>query len=159
MRFFDRKLKGHIIQYVVQCTVAAFSLGIILVYMDIYIDTTVVASMGATSFIIFTMPHKVSSRYRYILGGYTVGIIVGVIFNGLLVLDMSIHANFIGAAAVGLAMFLMVITNTEHPPAAALALGIAINGYSFEMLLFVYSVTLFLLLVKHMIKKWMIDLL
>jgi CBS-domain-containing membrane protein len=35
-------------------------------------------------------------------------------------------AVLFGAAAVGLAIFLMVITNTEHPPAGGLALGVVL---------------------------------
>jgi CBS-domain-containing membrane protein len=35
-----------------------------------------------------------------------------------------------GALAVGLAIFVMVITDTEHPPAAGLALGLVLDEYN-----------------------------
>ena len=159
MRLLDRNLKGHILQYVAQCLIATATLGVVLFYMDIVMETAVVASIGATSFIIFTMPHTNGAKPKYILGGYAVGTIVGVLSNYLLVLNIGIPVNIVGAIAVGLAMFVMVITNTEHPPAAALALGIAIEGYTLNILIFVYGVAISLLLIKWLLRKWLIDLL
>jgi len=159
MKIIDKKLKGHIFQYVIQCIIATASLVFVLFYMDIIMETAVVASIGATSFIIFTMPHIYVSKPRVILGGYAVGTITGVLSNYLLVLEIGIPLNVIGAISVGLAMFIMVISNTEHPPAAALALGIAIEGYTLNMLIFVYGVAITLLLIKWALRKWLIDLL
>ena len=157
MRLIDKNLRGHMLHYVVQCLIATATLGFVLLYMDIVIDTTVVASIGATSFIIFTMPHTNGAKPKYILGGYCVGTVVGVLANYLLV--MSVPINIVGALAVGLAMFFMVVTNTEHPPAAALALGIAINGYTLNTIIFVYGVAITLLLIKWLLRKWLMDLL
>jgi len=159
MRFLDRKLKGNMFHYIVQCLIATASLIFVLFYMDVVMETAIVASIGATSFIIFTMPHTNGSKAIYILGGYAVGASVGVLSNLLLVLDFGIPVNIIGALAVGLSMFLMVITNTEHPPASALALGVAINGYTINMLVFIYGVAIILLLIKWTLRKWLIDLL
>jgi CBS-domain-containing membrane protein len=159
MSVFDKKLKGHISQYILQCLIATGALGLVLTYMDIFLNTTMVASIGATSFIIFTMPHTHRSGVRYILGGYAVGAFVGVIFNLFFITNTEFSVNIIGALAVGLAMFIMVITNTEHPPAAALALGITIQGFSVEILVFVFGVTSFLLFIKWLLRKWLIDLL
>ncbi len=159
IKIIDSKLKGHLLQYIIQCLLATVSLGVVLFYMDIFLNTAIVASIGATSFIIFTMPHRNNSKAYYILGGYAVSTIIGVLFNILLLTDMKIPPNAIGAAAVGLTMLVMVITNTEHPPAAGLALGIAISGYTYEMLGFVYAVALLLILIKRIFKRWLIDLL
>lgn len=41
------------------------------------------------------------------------------------------------ATAVGLAIFVMVITNTEHPPAASIALGLVLNGFEPRVILFI----------------------
>jgi CBS-domain-containing membrane protein len=155
----DKKVKGHLKQYVLQCLIATLALVIVLFYMDIMLKTAIVASIGATSFIIFTMPQTYRAEARYILGGYAVGAIVGVLLNMLHVSNADLSINVIGSVAVGLAMFIMVITNTEHPPAAALALGIAVEGYTVNMLLFVFGVTSLLLFVKWMLRKWLIDLL
>jgi CBS-domain-containing membrane protein len=64
------------------------------------------------------------------IGGYLIGIIAGALMSTLNMAfdftDMVLaHVSLIvfAALATGLAMFLMVVTKTEHPPAAALALG------------------------------------
>lgn len=159
MRFIDKNFRGNMLQYVVQCLIATASLVVVLFYIDIVIDTAVVASIGATSFILFTMPHASRSKAFYILGGYATGTIIGVLSNSILLTNIGLPVNVVGAVAVGLAMFIMVITNTEHPPAAALALGIAINGYTVNMLIFVYGVAVTLILIKWTLRKWLIDLL
>lgn len=159
MRIFDKNFKGHMLQYIAQCLLATASLGIVFFYMDILIDTVVVASIGATSFIIFTMPKTNNSKVVYVLGGYAVGALVGVFSYSILYMQLNAPVNIVGAVAVGLAMFIMVITNTEHPPAAAFALGIAINGYTFSMLAFIYGVAITLLVIKWSLRKWLINLL
>lgn len=158
MRLVDKNFKEFRVHYVVQCLIATTSLGLILFYMDILVDTAVVASIGATSFIVFTMPKTNGSRPRFILGGYAAGSIVGMIMNYML-LDVGMPINIVGAVAVGLTMFIMVVTNTEHPPAAALALGLAINGYTIATITFVYGVAVTLLLIKWTLRKWLINLL
>ena len=40
------------------------------------------------------------------------------------------YSAIVYSVAVGLTMFAMVVTDTEHPPAAGTALGVAISGYS-----------------------------
>lgn len=159
MRLVDKNFKEFRLHYVVQCLIATTSLGLILFYMDILVDTAVVASIGATSFIVFTMPKTNGAKPRFILGGYAVGSIIGMIMNYILLSDMGVPINIVGALAVGLAMFIMVVTNTEHPPAAALALGLAINGYTIATIIFVYGVAVTLLLIKWILRKWLINLL
>lgn len=159
MKLIDPKLKNHIGHYVLQCLIATGALVIVLFYVDIFFRATVVASIGATSFIIFTMPHKNRGKAKFIIGGYTVGIVCGVLCNQIVGIVGEGNLSILGAVAVGLAMFLMVITNTEHPPAAAIALGITVEGYTGSMLVFIYMVTLFLLLIKWLLRRWLMDLL
>lgn len=159
MRLIDKNLRGHMIHYVIQCLIATATLGVVLMFMNILVEAVIVASIGATSFIIFTMPHTNGAKPRYILGGYAVGTIVGVLAHEIILLSFGASLNIVGALAVGLAMFLMVTTNTEHPPAAALALGVAINGYTFGTIIFVYGVAITILLIKWILRKWLINLL
>lgn len=159
MKLIDPKLKGHIGHYILQCLIATVALIFVLLYVDVFFQAAIVASIGATSFIIFTMPHTNSAKAYYIIGGYTVGIVCGVVSQQLLFFIGVVNISIVGAVAVGLAMFIMVITNTEHPPAAALALGIAVEGYTGEMLLFVYLVTICLLFIKWLLRRILIDLL
>ena len=42
------------------------------------------------------------------------------------------YSAIVYSVAVGLTIFVMVVTDTEYPPAAGTAFGIAISGYSFD---------------------------
>jgi CBS-domain-containing membrane protein len=110
---------------------------IVLCVLDTLAHTVLIAALGASSFIAFTMPHTNSARPRYLVGGYVVGMIVGCsasvmgcVFIGLAADEFQhILAIAFAAAATGGAMFMMTITDTEHPPAAGLALGFAVNEW------------------------------
>lgn len=155
---FDKKVKGHIKFYILQCLIATASITFALYYMNAILETTIVSSIGATSFIIFTMPHSKISYPKYILGGYVIGVIIGVIANNILLSQFGIPIFVVGACAIGLTMFFLVITDTEHPPASAIALGIAIDGYSLNMILFIFGFALLLLAIKYLLRHWLIDL-
>lgn len=63
-----------------------------------------------------------------------------------------------GAIAISLAMFTMVVTRTEHPPAAALALGLVLNEWSFLTILVVLGGVVTLSIVKQMILPALLDI-
>ncbi|MBS3733445.1 MAG: HPP family protein [Phycisphaerae bacterium] len=98
-------------------------------------NVTVIAALGASTFIAFTMPQHRVARVRYLVGGYVIGTIAGTLAWWLMhitplpqqvwAIDNYPHAVF-GATAVGVAIFAMVVTNTAHPPAAGVALGITV---------------------------------
>jgi CBS-domain-containing membrane protein len=55
-------------------------------------------------------------------------------------------------------MFLMVITNTEHPPSSALALGLVLNGFSvLSAAVAIIGISL-ISLTQRLLKKYMYDL-
>lgn len=132
MRLFDHKFKENKKRYIGQCFFAAIFIFGILTLMDIAYDIVVAASIGASAFIAFTMPHAQSSRARYLIGGYFIGATSGVVMNYfysyLLLANIPCSPHMLtaiaGAMAVGLAMFFMTVCNMEHPPAVALALGL-----------------------------------
>lgn len=158
-KIIDDKFKENKSKYVIQCIIATLALIFVLVYVDLVFQAAVVTSLGATSFIIFTMPHKNRAKARYIIGGYTIGISIGFIFTLLVEKHILLTTPMLGAMAVGICMFIMVITNTEHPPAAGLALAIVIEGFDLKTVSFVYLVSILLIVIKHYTKQWLIDLL
>ena len=94
----------------------------------------IAASLGASGFILFVIPHKSGSRARNLVGGYACGAIAGILSNllygqvsGLSFPGVGYTLIFICAAAPGLATFLMTTSNFIHPPAAALALGLSLE--------------------------------
>jgi CBS-domain-containing membrane protein len=63
-----------------------------------------------------------------------------------------------GAFATGLSMLVMVITRTEHPPAAALALGLVLNEWSMLTIAVVFLGVLGLSICKQLILPVLLDL-
>jgi len=63
-----------------------------------------------------------------------------------------------GASAISLAMFTMVVTRTEHPPAAALALGLVLNEWSFLTLVVILLGVIGLSVVKQLVLPALLDL-
>lgn len=166
-RLLDRKLRVRIRSYVVQCAAATLAIFLVLLVLDGFKQTALIAALGASSFIAFTMPHVKSARPRYLVGGYLVGTAVGAAASLLalhalsLNLSASPEAIRIGfaAAATGLAIFTMVVTDTEHPPAAGLALGLVMNEWDLMTLAVVMLGILSIATIQRAFRSSMIDLL
>ena len=113
------------------------------------------------------MPHAERSRPRYLLGGYLIGIASGFFLHHLAEFCMPRTAwaaheyvpTIAAALAVGAAIFIMVITNTEHPPAAGLALGLVFGKCAEGQILVVAIGILLLVIIKRVIKRFLINLL
>jgi len=167
MRLFDPKFRNNKARYIVQCTLATLVIFVVLLVLDALTDAAIVGALGASSFISFTMPHAKACRPRYLIGGYAVGILAGVTCYyaslgasclGAPFLSDSSHVVF-GALSVGLAIFGMVLTDLEHPPAASVALGLVLNGADGLSILVVVLGVCFLAGAKTVLKPILIDLL
>ena len=167
MRFLDAKLTRNKLRYVAQCLLAALSIFVVLLILDAKSNAAVLAALGASSFIVFTMPNERVSRSRYLIGGYAVGIVAGFLcfhlsqlpFWEKISLVPPLSSALFSALAVGLAIFLMVITDLEHPPAAGVALGLVLNEANQRTILVVLIGIILLVLIKRVIRPLLIDLL
>lgn len=137
-----------------------------LLILDEVQQTALIASLGASSFIAFAMPHIHSSQPRYLLGSYAIGTIVGCSLSLLAdalslaqVMEPHLLDIICAALAVGLVIFVMVITDTEHPPAAALALGYVLNEWDLLTMMVVFGGILLIVTAKQLSKPLLIDLL
>lgn len=120
-------------------------------------QAVIIASIGSTAFIVFTMPSAVTSKSRRVIDGHVVGFISGMI--GILILSyLAITPIVTYALAVGLSIFLMVVLDVEHPPASGTALGVAINGFSLKIMTTVFTSAIILSLAHHYVKKYIKDL-
>ncbi len=168
MKWFDakfRRIPGH---YIVQCLMATVAIMVVLALMDVVEQTALIASLGASAFIAFTMPQAHVSEPRYLVGGYVVGLVVGVAF-GLTFRWLPLPAEaawregaeiVLGGLAVGVAIFIMVLTNTEHPPAAGIALGLVVNQtWDVVTLAVILSAIVSLCLVKWLLRRYLRNLL
>jgi len=142
MHFIDRKFHRNVGRYFFQCALATGAVLVILLVLNVITQAVIIASLGASSFIAFTMPHANVSRPRYLVGGYVCGMAAGLAMDLLgeavgdpVLAGWTLRGDVLfGAAAVGLAIFLMVVTNTEHPPAAGLALGVVLSEWNLPAL-------------------------
>ncbi len=156
---------AHKKQHFVQCLLATFVVLILLLTLDFISNNLVISSIASTTFIIFTCPHYKLSSTRYILGGYFVGVVVGILCYYLL-LDRAtllggltgLHLEVVGAIAVGASIFFMTVFNLEHPPAAAVSLAIVALPWTLPALLLTLAFVVFLCLTRRLLKKYFINL-
>lgn len=164
---FDKLFSGNKGRYFFQCILATVSAVLVLMVLNIMANKVVMASLGASCFIAFCVPNKKASGPRFLVGGYIVGIAAGTICYWIAKTpwpdSMSImqsHSDVIfGGLAIGLAMFGMVVTNTEHPPAASLALGLVLGEWQLLTVAVALVEIVMLCVIKRLLKPILIDLL
>jgi len=142
--------------YVIQSILAIAAIFIVLLVLSLE-HAVVIASIGSSVFVVFAMPNSVSSRPRSLIGGQLIGLLVGSIF-GFFTLGSEISQMFAYSFAVGTSIFLMVVLDMEHPPAAGTALGVAITGYSNEAALALITSSILLSLIHQLFKPYLRDL-
>lgn len=147
-----------------QCGLAGIVVLILLLVLDAVTQTVLIAALGSSAFIAFAVPRSLHSGPRHLVGGYVVGILAGSLMdwlNGLILLsgpaDHAVMVIF-GALASAMTMLAMVVTRTEHPPAAALALGIVLNEWNLLTFGVVITGIVALSLVKRLVLPMLLDL-
>lgn len=160
-----RLRRDNLNRYLLQCALAGVVVFILLLILDTVTQTVLIAALGASTFIAFAVPRSLQSDPRYMIGGYLVGILVGTSIDTLSasflfsdVVTEHVVMIIFGALATGLAMFVMVITKTEHPPAAALALGLVLNEWDLLTLVVVIVGVIALSIFKRLVLPILMDL-
>ncbi|MFO7891635.1 MAG: HPP family protein [bacterium] len=150
MKKIIREFRVHAKNYILQCLLATLTVFIVLYILTLE-NVIIVASMGSTAFVVFALPKSVSAQPRGVIGGNIVGLLCGTVCS-LITVPNELLTLVIYAIAVGLSIFIMVVIDTEHPPASGLALGVAISGYSLKITVTVITFSI-LLSVVHVIFK------
>jgi CBS-domain-containing membrane protein len=167
MYLIDKSFKKAPKPYIRQGLLAALVVGIILyIFRFLSGGLIIVAALGASTFILFAMPDSITAQPRRLIGGHAVGLLSGafsyfVLLSGYLDKPaVSQDTLFIlaGALSVGLSIFLMTITNTEHPPAATTAIAVVANGWSYKVAIFVLLSALCLALARKVLRPHLKDL-
>jgi CBS-domain-containing membrane protein len=161
----DRHFRhGDLKRYTMQCGLAGLVVLVLLLVLDAVTQTVLIAALGASAFIAFAVPRSPHSGPRHMIGGYVAGIFAGSLMATLKTfIDVSANADhavmvIFGAIAISLAMFTMVVTRTEHPPAAALALGLVLNEWNLLTLLVVLAGVVGLSIIKQLVMPALLDL-
>ncbi len=160
MPFLDAQLKNNPFQYLKQCLLAVGSVFILFLLLNIEQHSAIISTLGATIFVVFSLPRSYSSQPRRILGGYFWGSVIG-IGGHYLIITADLEALpliMIGAGAAGATLFLMAATNAEHPPAAGLAIGLIYNSWGWETLLAIWGAVIYLSAMRFFLGSWLIDL-
>ena len=142
--------------YVLQSLFATVAVFVVLYFLSLQ-NAVIIASIGATAFIVFTMPDYVTAQPRNVIGGHLVGLFWGFVFS-LIPHAATFEDLVCYSLAVGLSIFTMVVTDTEHPPAAGTALGVAITGMSPSVLVAVILSIVLLSLMHRVFKPYLRDL-
>ena len=87
-------------------------------------------SFGATALLIFAAPFSRMAQPRNVIGGHMIAA-----FVGLLLAQFLPNNPFTQSIAVALAIVMMLITDTAHPPGGATAFMAFTGGYSWMFLL------------------------
>jgi CBS-domain-containing membrane protein len=124
-----KKLRCDAKQCLLQSLVAFLAIFLVLLVLTTE-EAVIVASIGATTFIIFAIPGSPTANPRHVIGGHLTYLVIGSLC-ALIPTNRILISILICAFSVGLSMFAMILSGTEHAPAAGTALGIAINGFSF----------------------------
>ncbi|MBD3370458.1 HPP family protein [Candidatus Fermentibacteria bacterium] len=163
-RILDRKLKHHVFQYVFQSLLAALLIFSVLLILDVFQQTAIIASLGASTFIVFAAPRSHSATPRALLGGYLVGAAAGILIHTVFCSHLGqpeewtvLHA-VAGALSVGLSILVMTLTDTEHPPASGVALAFVLNEWDPAAILVVIGSVGLLALVKIFLGRKLLDL-
>jgi len=147
----DRKFLDHPRPFFIQSMLAsAIILGTLMILQ--FISPVIIAAIGATTFIVFAMPRNSTAGMRSIFGGHLIGMACG------LAAAWIPYSEAAGSIAVGLSIFLMVILDAEHPPAAGTALGVALEGYNAPSVAFIVAAAGLLAVAHLALRRWMVDL-
>lgn len=152
----DKEFRLYWKHYVLQSMLATLSVFMVLYFLSLQ-DAVIIASIGATAFIVFAMPDSITAQSRNVIGGHIVGLFCGFLFS-LIPHSALLFSILIYSLAVGTSIFVMVVTDTEHPPAAGTALGVVMTGISFQVLIVVVMSIVILSAVHRLFKPYLKDL-
>jgi CBS-domain-containing membrane protein len=152
----DREFRQHWKSYLIQSLLATFSVFIVLYFLSLQ-NAVIIASIGASAFIVFAMPDNITAQPRNLIGGQLVGLFSGFLFS-LLPETTLMFTLGIYSLAVGATIFTMVVIDMEHPPAAGTALGVAITGISLDVFIAVSISIILLSLIHKFFKPYLRDL-
>ncbi len=166
MDILDKAFKKAPRNYIVQSILAVVTIAVILYFVQVITHAAIVAALGSSAFIVFAMPNSVTAQPRRLIGGHIVGLLSGVFCYyvflagpiGKVVNGSQFTVLFIYALAVGLSIFFMAITNTEHPPAAGTALGMVAHEWSNDVVVFILLFAIGLAIARRLLGSRLKDL-
>lgn len=142
--------------YLYQSLLATVVVFVVLLALTLE-NVVVIASIGATAFIVFTMPKNLTARPRRVIGGHFIGLFTGSLCF-LIPHTSTLTTAMVLSMAVGISVCLMVALDFEHPPASGTALGVVLTGFSPDIFIAVLTSVIILSVAHYFFKRLLRDL-
>ncbi|MBA65637.1 MAG: HPP family protein [Candidatus Marinimicrobia bacterium] len=152
----DPKVPSYWKDYILQSSYAAITVFFITLVLSK--NPVIIASIGATAFIIFAMPNNIAAEPKRIIGGHFLGFFIGSCFAIFPFIDILFFKAVWYALSIGITILFMVILDFEHPPAAGTALGMTLVGYSSSAAMAIFVSVVLLAFIGYIIKPFLKDL-
>jgi CBS-domain-containing membrane protein len=164
---FDPKFRRHYRQYIFQAVLATVTMVIVLLFVDSLATAAIAAGLGSSVIGIFINPSGPTARLRAVVGGHTMALLIGsalslILFSSSMESFTVSHTEFhtlIMAISVGLLMLVMAVTDTEHPPAAGIAIGMTSREWTPEVFGAILGALVVLAVIKIVLRRHLHDLL
>ncbi len=160
LHVLDPHARENIRPFVFQTLLATEVVVLSMLFLNFFLTEVMVAAIGSTAFVIFTLPRSHASSFRRVVLSHAIcgamGGLAAQVF--LLGLPPLFESALRGGLAVGISIFLMTVTDTEHPPAAGTALGFALEGFNLSAYIYVVAMSLILMGFKRVLKPYLRNL-
>jgi len=131
-----------------------------------FTNIAVVSAVASSTFLTFCVPSSPLASTRNTVGSYVVALLVTLALSPFahdpvfpVLLDHEVVQDALAAVAVGLTMLLMAVTNTEHAPAAGIALGLSLQPWTLEASAAILAMVALLAVVQVAARGRLVDML
>tara|TARA_B100000809_G_scaffold249072_1_gene279929 strand:+ start:210 stop:794 length:585 start_codon:yes stop_codon:yes gene_type:complete len=163
----DPKFRQNYRRYFFQAALATVAMAAILLFVDSLSSAAIAAGLGSSVVGIFINPSGATARLRAVVGGHTMALLLGsvfsfILFAGSIETFTADHTQFqalMMALSVGSLILVMAITDTEHPPAAGIAIGMASREWTLEVVAAILGAVVLLGVIKIVLRRHLRDLL
>ena len=153
-------------RYVVQAGLATVAMLIILIFVDSLSNAALAAGLASSVVTLFIHPSSRIASTRSLCGGHILALMIGSGFALLsaigpvreLLLDAPLLSDLGLALVVAVLIFVMALTDTEHPPAAGTVLAMATRPWDIEIAGIIIAAVLLLAVVRRLIGHRLHDL-
>jgi len=163
----DPKFRRQYKRYIFQALLATVAMAVMLLFVDSLSSAAIAAGLGSSVVGIFINPTGATARLRSVVGGHTMALLLGSVFSFILfagsiegfIADHSQFHALMMAISVGLLILVMAVTDTEHPPAAGIVIGMASREWTPEVFGAILGALVLLGVIKLVLKRHLRDLL
>ena len=164
--FFDPTFRSRVSVFLIQAVLATITICLVLFFIDLFYNAIVGAALGATCLGLFISPSGRISRIRSVVGGHSLAILFGSLISiffyssvGESIRDSipHIHVVFLGITC-GVLFLAMAISDTEHPPAAGMLLGLCEREIDSTIIISLVVALAALAMIKLVLRSKLVDL-